>query len=167
MDRFTKLPLTVFNEGNMSEMKPNAIIVDLDGTVANNNNRHPYHFKRCIEDNPNTEVIDIVRKEHARGTKVVILTGRPKSNQELSCQWLTNHGVPFDECYFKPDGDFRKGWKYKDEVIHRIISQYNVLYFLDDDLDVHGALCKHGLNGIRIIDNIPHSEDIHITKHTG
>lgn len=125
---------------------PEAIIVDIDGTVAHMTGRSPYDYTQV-----HTDIVD----EHVRWlvnrifdlrittggyrTRVLIVSGRDDDCRDETVKWLDNNGIPFDELHMRPTGakddrgnklpDYRV--KY-DLFNQNIRGKYNVRFVLDD-----------------------------------
>jgi len=115
------------------------IIVDVDGTVAQMNGRGPFEWDKVGTDLPNPDVIYAVSKVAGPSTKLVVVSGRDGSCKDETADWLTKHGVPFDEFYIRPAGDNRKDTLIKEEIYNNHIKgRYNVIGVFDDrDQVVH------------------------------
>lgn len=111
-----------------------AIIVDVDGTIANHHGvRDVYDYSKVYEDTPHDDIIRLVRLEASEGTKIIIMSGREDSCKEDTIRWLEKHRVPFDDIFMRKTGDNRSDWVIKDELIRENIQDnYHVLYGLDD-----------------------------------
>lgn len=84
--------------------RQSAIIVDVDGTLALRNlnlenPRGPYEGERVKEDLVNEPIADLVTSLKALQFKVLIVTGRDGLYESLTKEWLTEQGIPFDECF--------------------------------------------------------------------
>lgn len=93
---------------------PKAIIVDIDGTVADLNGRNPHIITNCKADLPITEIIDIV-KRYATDHKVIFVSGRDGKARQDTKEWLSTVAgfTPASFIlYMKedrgPDTDFKK-----------------------------------------------------------
>ena len=65
--------------------------------------------------------------------KIIITTGRDGVCEEATRQWLTDHGVPFDDFYIRKAGDFRKDNIIKSEIyMDHIRPKYDVKFVIDD-----------------------------------
>jgi predicted kinase len=116
-----------------------AVVCDIDGTLALHNGRGPYEFDKCETDLPNLSVRDVLWAYYDRGTKVVLLSGRPEADEqgndirERTLRWLRRHDISFDELHMRPAGDRRgddivKAELFDEHVRHR----FNVRVVLDD-----------------------------------
>lgn len=78
---------------------PKAMIVDIDGTIARNVSRNIYDHSRYYEDEPITEVLDIVLDLEAAGNKIIFLTGRDDDGRDQTLRWLRDKaGFKNYEC---------------------------------------------------------------------
>lgn len=117
---------------------PEAIMVDIDGTVALHGTRSPYDESRVHEDRPNLPVIAAVRAMHAAGHLVVFCSGRTEACRDATEKWLREHvAVPYAALHMRPTGDMRKDSIVKAEIFDREIRhRYNVVAVFDDRAQV-------------------------------
>ena len=123
--------------------KPNAIIVDIDGTVADISHRLQ-HIKKedqdwdsfyalCTEDKPIPEMVELVTALN-RDNDILFLTGRNQSTEFATRKWLREH-FPFYWVLFMPRGREDYGWD-KDIkrgcYLSKIAPLYNVKMVLED-----------------------------------
>lgn len=124
-------------------VKPKAIIVDIDGTIADMQKdvpgkRGPFDWDRVGEDLPNENVIDIVYTLSTR-YEIIIVSGRDEVCQTETENWLDIHGVPCDALFMRRNGDNRKDSIVKREIYESKIAQHwNVIAVLDDRSQVVG-----------------------------
>lgn len=120
-----------------------AIIVDIDGTIANINHRRKYveskpkdwdkFFSLMYKDKPNETVIDIIKKYKRTGEKIILCTGRMSMYEVETDNWLKKMGVHYDELFMRENGDFRADDIVKKEIYQNVIEDYyNVVLVLDD-----------------------------------
>lgn len=118
-----------------------AIIVDLDGTLANIDERRANLLKtndwdsfnsKVLEDKLNywcREIIEKFRQEY----KIILVTGRKESCRADTIQWLRHHQVHYDDLYFRKDDDFRKDILVKEDIYKEfILDIHSVLFVVDD-----------------------------------
>ena len=91
----------------MGEDYPEAIIVDVDGTLAYidpDSPRDPYDGSRAHED-----LVDETQAEILNGLDeryyIYIVTGRGLRHRQVTEEWLYNHCVPYDHLWTRPDND--------------------------------------------------------------
>lgn len=113
---------------------PHCVLVDVDGTLAHHNSlRSPYDWARVGQDTVDESVRDAVRDIHAAGVRVVVMSGRDAVCRGETAEWLTRHGVPFDDLHLRPTGDQRPDWIVKDALVREHVEdRYHVRYCLDD-----------------------------------
>ena len=71
--------------------KINAIIVDLDGTLAILNSRGPFEWENVENDNLNQPIAELMVMYQKNGYKTIILSGRDEVASEKTIQWLNHH----------------------------------------------------------------------------
>jgi predicted kinase len=120
--------------------KPEAIMVDIDGTVADLNGRDPYDVTTVSADLPNQPVIDVVRAMLDQGFDVVFMSGRPDRCYDDTRQWLAQHVLPdwyhtkFDwPLFMRKSGDTRQDATVKLELFDQHVRHnYRIRFVLDD-----------------------------------
>lgn len=122
---------------------PEAVICDLDGTLALIHDRSPYDAKDCdIKDLPNWPVIKTILAHSQANRKIIFCSGREDKYQpetirfiEKYCKIIDDMGIwNIDyELYMRKTDDFRKDAIIKEEIYQEHIEgKYNVLCVLDD-----------------------------------
>jgi predicted kinase len=113
---------------------PEAVLVDIDGTVALMNGRSPYDMTRVGEDLPNPAVIAAVRAMHAAGHAIVFCSGRDDSCRAETEAWLDEFvGVPYEALFMRAEGDSRKDAIVKREIFdNEIRDRWKVVGVFDD-----------------------------------
>lgn len=114
---------------------PDAIIVDVDGTLAiNDGHRGHYDFSGVGRDKPNQPIINLVGGLWNWGElEVLVFSGRDDSCVTATGVWLVKHGVPYDKLYMRKTGDKRKDAVVKREMYEEHVrGKYNILYVIDD-----------------------------------
>lgn len=130
--------------------KPEAIIVDLDGTVALHN-RSPYDYDMLHTDDPYEAVIRCVQNEFARGTVILFTSGRPDSHFSETVKWIIKHiGInplkPGAALLMRKAEDKRMDVIVKTEIFNeKIRDNFNVLYCFDDRNQVVDGWRRLGL----------------------
>lgn len=110
-----------------------AIIVDLDGTLALHRGRTPFEWDRVHEDEPNMPVIHAVRAMAASGFTVVYCSGRDACCREATAAWIEQHVGVDGPLYMRPAGDYRRDAVVKRELYENHIEpMYRVAFVLDD-----------------------------------
>ncbi len=117
---------------------PEAVLVDIDGTVALMGGRSPYDMTRVGEDGPNHAVITAVRAMHAFGHRILYCSGRSDDSRATTERWLATHvGVPHEGLFMREIGDTRQDSIVKGEIFEREIRhRYRVTGVFDDRVQV-------------------------------
>lgn len=116
----------------------NAIIVDIDGTVAIKMDRSPYDWNKVYEDRPFVEVIELVKNYHKLGYRIIFLSGREGTSicKELTNKWIKDFIFTENESYdlfMRAEGDHRKDSIVKKELFeNNIRNKYFIRFVLDD-----------------------------------
>lgn len=121
---------------NGEPFRPPAIIVDIDGTVAEKGERSPYDMTTVSQDTPIAPIIHLVDLLHYAGYQIVFVSGRFESARTDTLAWLeynlTSH-VRVHNLFMRKDGDYSPDYEIKDEIYRTQIEPYwDVHYVLDD-----------------------------------
>ena len=141
--------------GNMK--KENAIIVDIDGTIAENSHRvhhikkdpkNPraweHFFKECIKDEMVPETI-LVAYRLALDHKIILCTGRTETYRPETKEWLDIYFPFYTELHMRRDGDYRPDFEAKGDMVDLVLKKYNVVMAFDDKDSVIKMLTEKGI----------------------
>ena len=113
--------------------KQNAIIIDIDGTIAHMNGRSPYDYSKV-----NTDILDSALhyflKQLPNDIHIIFVSGRMANNECLNktYTWLNNFFTEY-VLYMRRDKDFRSDDIVKEEIYHNFIEpKYNIIAVIDD-----------------------------------
>lgn len=118
------------------------LIVDIDGTVADMRKgepgrRGPFEFDRIHEDDPHTEIIELVRILRASDQVIVVwLSGREEISRIDTQMWLCAHDAALwgDLLVMRPTGDYRADEIVKWELFEKHIRpRYGDPWLILDD----------------------------------
>lgn len=112
---------------------PDAIIVDVDGTLAHNNTgRGFFDWKRVNEDTCDEDITEVLIRM-AKDNKIIVLSARMDCCEAITRGWLCDNGVPCNKLIMRKTGDYRPDEVVKEEIYHNEIEgKYNVLFVMDD-----------------------------------
>lgn len=129
-------------------MKHSAVIVDLDGTLAEfdpdyvkdwvlGKEKHWTPFFEHMKDAPVIEnIFRLVTILKNNGEKILICSGRPESFQEHSETWMKQHNIPYDAVYLRPlAADHVPDEEVKQELLKRIYDDGFAPWLVLDDRD--------------------------------
>lgn len=119
-----------------------AIIVDIDGTIADCNHRlhhikgqkknWPGFWETMHLDTPIEPIIKLV-KAMDQACRIIVVTARHDYVRPQTVKWLLQNGVPYNELRMRADEDYRKDAIVKKEILDQIRADgYNVLFALED-----------------------------------
>ena len=144
--------------------KPPAIIVNLDGTLANcDHRRHhvmskPKNWKAFYGgidlDLPNLWCLDLVSTYTMAATSIILVSGRPDDHRAVTERWLDRYNVTYDRLIMRAAGDNRDDMVVKKELYQKQIEPYYKVIFTVDDrkrvVDMWrslGLICLHCAEG--------------------
>lgn len=125
----------------------NAIIVDIDGTLADCSHRRHYvetkpknwaaFYAGIADDTPVPIVRDLIEDWRRRGAEALLVSGRPDEHRLTTLRWLEKHGVEVRDLYMRRTGDYRPDTDVKREIyFNQIEPRYRVQLVLDDRASV-------------------------------
>lgn len=138
---------------------PEAVIVDIDGTLAHMNGRSPYDYTQVHTDVPDDHVRWLVNMIYQRmgGVEVIIVSGRDSDCREETEEWLWANGISYDQLHMRPaDAKDHHGNKLPDYVVkhdlfnEHIRGQFNVRIVLDDRDQVVELWRRMGLKCLQV-----------------
>lgn len=129
----------------MSSGKTPAILIDVDGTLANVNERRRDFLKtkdwesfysKISEDVLNVWCLKIIEKFRTE-YKVFLVTGRRETYRKQTLDWLQLNDVFFDDIFFRSKDDYRSDDVVKKEIYQKnIAGSFDVLFVVDDRVSV-------------------------------
>ena len=85
-------------------------------------------------DEPVRPVINMTKELKKRDYMIVVLSGRMERQREKTVEQLKKYDIPYDALILRKEGDFRKDYEYKWEVIKYYLSLgYKVVVFDDSE----------------------------------
>jgi predicted kinase len=114
-----------------NEDLPQAVIVDIDGTVALHGERDPYDTSRYHEDLPNRPVIAAVRAMYKTGYEVIYCSGRHQDFRDVTEKWIAENVAIPGPLFMRPGPG-------RDDVVklalfdQHIRDRWNVVAAFDD-----------------------------------
>jgi predicted kinase len=137
-------------QATKSAMLPDAVIVDVDGTLAHMHSRGPFEWDKVGEDDLKPIVAEMVR-HMAENRIVIIMSGRDGVAKADTEAWLKRHRIHFDHFYIRAAGDTRNDAIVKSELyFNNVDGKYNVVAVFDDRPRVCQMWRSIGLDVIQI-----------------
>lgn len=125
----------ILNTMKYDDNLQDAIIVDLDGSLAlNNGTRSYYDYSDKVKlDEINMHLGVIIDSLFTRSIKIILVSGRSDICKKYTEEWLSDNIVPYGFLFMRKEGDDRKDTIIKKEIFEEHIKgKYNVLFALDD-----------------------------------
>lgn len=149
----------------MMSQKPQTVIFDIDGTLANNTHRQHLvaegrmswekFFQQMGDDTPIGPIIDLCETLSAsKRYEVLLFTGRPERFRRLTEQWLAWNGVPDLPLEMRKDGDTRPDREVKQDMLNAQLEQGTKIAFVVDDRQSVVDMWRE--NGIICLQCAPH-----------
>ena len=149
--------------------KLDAVIVDIDGTIAHMGSkeppdRRPYDWDRVGEDEPIIPIINLVSMFRTMGFVIIFVSGRDACCREATVKWLMTEGVSMDvgkewalvdedQLFMRPKGNNEPDVIVKRKIYTDIIApNYDVHYVLDDRNTVVKMWRDMGLTVLQVAD---------------
>ena len=126
----------------------NAIIVDVDGTLAEMIDRGPFDWSRVGHDRVRWHIREMAKIYSEAGYSILVFTGRDGCCADATLAWLDAAKIPHDEFYIRDEGDTRKDFIVKEEMFNLVKDRYNVKLVIDDRPQVIRMWRRLGLNVI-------------------
>ena len=118
------------------ESSPKAVLIDLDGTVADMKGvRKPFEWYKAHLDKPRETVISMVHGLVDSGITPVFMSGRDGVCIEATYNWIQEHILPDGGFYLfmRTAGDSRKDYVVKEELFWKYVDKnFNVVSVIDD-----------------------------------
>lgn len=124
----------------------NAVIFDMDGTLANvssirhylkPNVHHGKDFDRFHAESvnvpPHSHVVNAAQVAHMLGNDVLIVTARKHKFRHHTAFWLAMHGIPSDAMFMRSNNDNRSDYLVKKDILSTIRKAWNPIYAWDDN----------------------------------
>ena len=117
---------------------PDAILCDIDGTLAFHEERSPFEYEKLHTDTLIQPVYNVLQSL-STDCEVIIMSGRPNENREATEKWLKDNNVHYDALFMRKTDDDRNDSIIKQELFdENIRGKWNIRTVLDDrDRVVH------------------------------
>lgn len=130
-----------------------AVVIDVDGTLAERVDRSPYDWGSISNDTPRHAVAELMNLLYINGKTIIVVTGRDGICAEATRKWLTDNKLLFHELYTRAEGDKRPDEIVKQEIYeNHIKGRYNIDFILDDREKVVHMWRSLGLNCFQVAD---------------
>lgn len=133
---------------------PACVVFDMDGTLAEKGDRGIYEWDKVGVDTPNLPIVELARMFADNGYKIVIVSARQATEACVMAtwQWLEANHIPFDDILMRKDGDSRRDWIVKQELLDEVLKSYYVHLWVDDRFQVVTHIRSLGINVLQCKD---------------
>lgn len=153
-------------------IKQKVILVDVDGTLSDNEHRQHWldkekhsgltederwdvFFASCFLDKLKLSTAAVVNAMFKEGFRPVIFTGRPERYKEMTREWLNYHQVPFVAIYTRKDDDRRPDHEVKEGMLTQLyldlgVTKHDIALVLDDRDSVVAMWRRIGLTCFQV-----------------
>lgn len=145
-----------------TKTKQEAVLVDVDGTLANVTSilhlivkNHPKNdtgksdyaeFHRQSQNCPSKpDVVEEVSRLKSEGYKILIVTGRSDDYRHHTESWLDDNEIEYDKLFMRKSGDRRPSAEVKKEILDEISEKWDPIHAFDDDPSVIEMFGDSGL----------------------
>jgi hypothetical protein len=133
---------------------PNAILCDIDGTLALLGNRN--RFDPTTGDDklnePIAKILLAFKNQKRNPVELILITGREEKYREFTIAWLQKHGIThYKKLYMRKNKDFRKDFVIKKELFEKHLkSKYAIMFVLEDRDQVVTMWRQEGLTCLQV-----------------
>lgn len=115
---------------------PECIIVDIDGTLAEMDGRHPFEWDKVITDKCRTHIaqlIDYYAEGFDKDVEVILMSGRDSCCRAQTEQWLAKMQIGYNQLLMRPEGNMEKDTIIKERLYRENVEgNFNVALVVDD-----------------------------------
>lgn len=144
-------------------MRPNAVIFDMDGTLANVSSiRHHLtafdatkrrvikHFDmfhaESVNVPPHPHVVNAAQVAKMLGNDVLIVTARKHMWRHQTAWWLAMHNIPSDALFMRGNDDNRPDYDVKKDILSTIRQAWIPIHAWDDNPNIIRLWNEEGIS---------------------
>ena len=137
------------------------IIFDIDGTLMDIEHRKKFVEQKpkdwnsfrdlTSEDTPNLDVFAVAIALQKAGNRILVASGRNKSQRAITLKQLMGQGLVFNELYLRSDNDYRPDYELKSGMLDTMLEAgYNPTLVFDDRTSVVDMWRSRGLRAVQV-----------------
>ena len=117
-----------------SDDKIDAVVFDIDGTLAKNTGRSPYDMTRVSEDDVHSDIARLIPLFYREWFDILFVSWRDESCRDATICWLYDNTPNEDyiELFMRKEWDNRSDAIVKYEIAQELNKKYNIRYIFDD-----------------------------------
>ena len=137
------------------------IIFDVDGTLMDIEHRRHFVVQRpkdfdsfraaTKDDTPKNDIFAIAKAMKAAGHRIIISSGRNKSQMDITVEQINRNGLTFDAIFMRSDQDWRQDFIVKEGMLKKMRdSGFDPTMAFDDRQQVVDMWRRHGLTVMQV-----------------
>jgi len=137
------------------------IIFDVDGTLMDIEHRRHFVTQRpkdfnafraaTKDDTPKHEIFAIAKAMKAAGHRIIISSGRNKSQMDITVEQISSQGLSFDAIFMRSNNDFRPDFEVKEGMLVKMTGQgFDPIMAFDDRQQVVDMWRRHGITVMQV-----------------
>ena len=137
------------------------IIFDIDGTLMDIEHRKKFVEQKpkdwnsfrdlTSEDTPNLDVFAVAIALQKAGNRILVASGRNKSQRAITLKQLMGQGLVFNELYLRSDNDYRPDYELKSGMLDQMFEAgYTPTLVFDDRTSVVDMWRSRGLRAVQV-----------------
>lgn len=130
-------------------MKKKAIIVDIDGTIADNTHRQHFlsgnnkqwdnFFNACYRDKVYEDTVSLIKLLINKDIEIFFVTGRKEKYRNQTESWLDTYTKLFplknSHLIMRENEDWSKDYLYKYNIVNMLKEDYDIFAIFEDNTD--------------------------------
>lgn len=137
------------------------IIFDVDGTLMDIEHRRHFVVQRpkdfdsfraaTKDDTPKNDIFAIAKALKAAGHRIIISSGRNKSQMDITVEQINRNGLTFDAIFMRSDQDWRQDFIVKEGMLKKMQDAgFDPTMAFDDRQQVVDMWRRHGLTVMQV-----------------
>lgn len=137
------------------------IIFDVDGTLMDIEHRRHFVVQRpkdfdsfraaTKDDTPKNDIFAIAKAMKAAGHRIIISSGRNKSQMDITVEQINRNGLEFDAIFMRSDQDWRQDFIVKEGMLKKMQDAgFDPTMAFDDRQQVVDMWRSHGLTVMQV-----------------
>ena len=137
------------------------IIFDVDGTLMDIEHRRHFVVQRpkdfdsfraaTKDDTPKNDIFAIAKALKATGHRIIISSGRNKSQMDITVEQINRNGLEFDAIFMRSDQDWRQDFIVKEGMLKKMQDAgFDPTMAFDDRQQVVDMWRRHGLTVMQV-----------------
>lgn len=152
IDEFHSQPVGYFMDiHQFDEFKQDAIVMDIDGTLALIGDRGPFDWQNVDKDYVNPIMKHFIDLENNLGNNIILMSGRSEDAREKTISWLNKFNIHYDYLFMRPANNYEKDDKIKKQLFdNQVGGFFNVYRAYDDRLTTTQVWHNKGIYTINV-----------------